>query len=86
MVPNKARQESQQKTYQTIPVQQEDSSETDFQDWRKLSRTSDVNVHETNSFFRPNFQFVSISKRNVLFYPYITMNEMKIKTNSFKNH
>jgi hypothetical protein len=42
---------------------------------------SDVNVHETNSFFRPNFQFVSISKRNVLFYPYITMIEMKIKTN-----
>jgi hypothetical protein len=47
---------------------------------------SDVNVHETNSFFRPNFHFVSILKRNVLFYPYITMNEMKIKTISFKNH
>jgi hypothetical protein len=46
---------------------------------------SDVNVHKTNSFLRLNFQFVSISKRNVLFYPYITVIEMKIKTNSFKN-
>jgi hypothetical protein len=27
---------------------------------------SDVNVHKTNSFLRPNFQLVSISKRNVL--------------------
>jgi hypothetical protein len=45
---------------------------------------SDINVHETNSFFRPNFQFVSISKQNVLFYPYINMIEMKIKTNLFQ--
>jgi hypothetical protein len=29
---------------------------------------SDVNVHKTNSFFRPDFQFVSISKRNVIIY------------------
>jgi peroxiredoxin family protein len=42
---------------------------------------SDVNVHKTNSFLRPNFQFILISKRNVLFYPYITMIEKKIKTN-----
>jgi hypothetical protein len=47
---------------------------------------SDVNVHKTNLFLRPNFYFVSISKLNVLFYPYITVIEMKIKTNSFKNH
>jgi hypothetical protein len=46
---------------------------------------SDVNVHKTNLFFRPNFQFVSISKRNVLFYSYITTNEMKIKTKKTKN-
>jgi hypothetical protein len=49
-------------------------------------RCSDVNVNKTNSFLKPNFQFVSMSKRNVLFYPYITVIEMKIKTNSFKNH
>jgi hypothetical protein len=30
------------------------------------STSSDVNVHKTNSFFMPNFQFVSISKQNVL--------------------
>jgi hypothetical protein len=48
--------------------------------------TSYVNVHETNLFFGPNFQFVSISKENVLFYSYITMIKMKIKTNTFKNH
>jgi hypothetical protein len=48
--------------------------------------SSDVNVHKTNSFLKLYFQFVSISKRNVLFYPYITMIEMKIKNNSFKNH
>jgi hypothetical protein len=28
-------------------------------------------VHKTNSLLRPNFQFVSISKRNDLFYPYV---------------
>jgi hypothetical protein len=48
--------------------------------------TSDVNVHKTNLFLRPYFQFVSISKRNDLFYPYLTVIEMKIKTNLFKNH
>jgi hypothetical protein len=47
---------------------------------------SDVNMHKTNSFLKLNFQFVSISKRNELFYPYITMIETNIKTNSFKNH
>jgi hypothetical protein len=51
-----------------------------------LVPTSDVNVHKTISFLKLNFQFVSISKRNEFFYPYITMIEMKIKTNSFKNH
>jgi hypothetical protein len=28
----------------------------------------DVNVHKNNSFFKPSFQFVSISKRNVVIY------------------
>jgi hypothetical protein len=28
----------------------------------------EVNVHKTNSFFRPNFQFVSISKQHVIIY------------------
>jgi hypothetical protein len=50
-----------------------------------MVRTSDVQVYKINSFLRPNFQFVSISKRNFLFYPYMTVIEMKIKTNSFKN-
>jgi hypothetical protein len=31
-------------------------------------RSRDVNVHKTNSFFIPDFQFVSISKRNVIIY------------------
>jgi hypothetical protein len=37
--------------------------------------TKDVNVHKTNSFFRLNFQFVSISKRNVSFYSGIAVIE-----------
>jgi hypothetical protein len=53
---------------------------------KNIIRDRDVNVHKTNSFLKLNFQFVSISKRNLLFYPYITMIETKIKTNSFKNH
>jgi ABC-type Na+ transport system ATPase subunit NatA len=52
----------------------------------KIELISDVNLHKTNLFFRLNFQFVSISKRNILFYPYITVIEVKIKTNLFKNH
>jgi hypothetical protein len=47
--------------------------------------TSDVNVHETNSFFKANFQFVSISKRNVVFYSYIALSESKKRLISFKN-
>jgi uncharacterized protein (DUF1800 family) len=50
-----------------------------------LGGTSDVNVHETNSFFKANFQFVSISKRNVVFYSYIALSESKIRPISFKN-
>jgi hypothetical protein len=46
---------------------------------------SDVNVHKTNSFFGPIFQFVSISKRSSSFYSYITMIESKIRPNSFNN-
>jgi hypothetical protein len=45
--------------------------------------SSDVNVHKTNSFFRLNFQFVSISKRNVLFYSGIAVIERKLKAISF---
>jgi hypothetical protein len=51
-----------------------------------FNMTSDVNVHKTNSFLKLNFQFVPKLKRNVLFYPYITVIKTKIKTNSFKNH
>jgi hypothetical protein len=36
--------------------------------WLTLIQTRDVNMHKTNSFFRPNFQFVSISKLNVIIY------------------
>jgi hypothetical protein len=46
---------------------------------------SDVNVHETNSLFKANFQFVSISKRNVVFYSHISLRESKIRPISFKN-
>jgi hypothetical protein len=46
---------------------------------------SDVNVHKTNLFFRANFQFISISNRNEMFYAYFIVIEMKIKTVSFKN-
>jgi hypothetical protein len=52
----------------------------------KCVRFSYVNVHKPNLLLRPNFQFVSIWKQNVLVYPYITVIKMKIKTNSFKNH
>jgi hypothetical protein len=51
---------------------------------RGLPSRSDVNVDKTNSFLMLNFQFVSISKRNVLFYPYITLIKMIIKTNCSK--
>jgi hypothetical protein len=47
--------------------------------------SSDVNVHETNSFFKANFQFVSISKQNVVFYSYVALSESKIRPISFKN-
>jgi hypothetical protein len=47
--------------------------------------SSDVNVHKTNSFFKANFQFVSISKRNVVFYSYIALGESKIRPILFKN-
>jgi hypothetical protein len=43
----------------------------------------DVNVHKTNSFFRLNFQFVSISKLNVLFYSCIAVIESQLKAISF---
>jgi hypothetical protein len=52
---------------------------------RQLFGSSDVNVHKTNSFLRANIQFVSISKRNEMFYAYFTVIEMRIKTVSFKN-
>jgi predicted DNA-binding transcriptional regulator len=45
---------------------------------------SDVNVHKTNSFLRLNFQFVLISKRNVIIYSWLVENERKIKHFSFK--
>jgi hypothetical protein len=51
----------------------------------QMGRISDVNVHKTNSFFKANFQFVSISKRNVVFYSYINLSESKIRPISFKN-
>jgi hypothetical protein len=35
---------------------------------RAAAMTSDVNVHKTNSFLRPYFQCVSISKQNERFY------------------
>jgi hypothetical protein len=54
--------------------------------WAGSPIDSDANVHKTNSFFKLNFQFVSISQQNKLFYSYITMIETKIKTNLFKNH
>jgi hypothetical protein len=41
--------------------------------------TRDVNVHKTNSFFSRNFQLVSISKRNVLFYSGIAVIKRKQK-------
>jgi hypothetical protein len=44
---------------------------------------SDVNVHKTNSFFRLNFQFISISKRNVWFYSGIAVIESQLKAISF---
>jgi hypothetical protein len=47
-------------------------------------RTSDVNVHKTNSFLRPNFQFVSISKLNVIIYSWLVKNEREIKHILFK--
>jgi hypothetical protein len=48
-------------------------------------RPSDVIVHKTNLFLGPNFQFISISTRNVLFYSYFTVIKRKIKTVSIKN-
>jgi hypothetical protein len=36
--------------------------------WQTALKGRDVNVHKTNSFFIPDFQFVSISKRNVIIY------------------
>jgi hypothetical protein len=40
---------------------------------------SDVNVHKTNSFLRPNFQFISISKRFVSSLHHCDQNENKNK-------
>jgi hypothetical protein len=45
--------------------------------------SSDVNVHKTNSFFGPNFQFVSITKRYDLFYSFLAVIESKIRSISF---
>jgi hypothetical protein len=44
----------------------------------------DVNVHKINSFLRPDFQFVSISKRNVIIYSWLVVNERRIKHISCK--
>jgi hypothetical protein len=40
-------------------------------------------MHKTNSFFRLNFQFVSISKRNVSFYSGIAVIESQLKAISY---
>jgi hypothetical protein len=51
-------------------------------EWTFL-QNRDVNVHKNNWFFRLNFQFVSISKRNFLFYSGIAVIESKLKAISF---
>jgi hypothetical protein len=51
---------------------------------QELSTYSNVNVYKTNSFFRPNLQFVSISKRNVLFYSHIAVIGSKKRTIWYK--
>jgi hypothetical protein len=53
---------------------------------KSVFKTRDVNVHKTNSFFWPTFQFVSISKRNVFIYSWFFVNERKINHISFKTN
>jgi hypothetical protein len=50
-----------------------------------IIKSSDVNVHKTNLFLNPNFQFVSISKQNETFYASFGVIERKIKTVSINN-